>query len=122
MERTVQSPGDAPDDDGTDPSPTGAAPPSPEFITSFLLHISQQASDRTVDPTPGTAAPAGASQLPPPANSVTDDGAVAASPVTAARKRKRRGKGNHVAQQERKRQRRAAFLLTTQGNTEEAGT
>ena len=53
MGNAVQPPGDAPDDDGTDPSPTGAAPPSTEFITSFLLHVRQQASDRAVDPIPG---------------------------------------------------------------------
>ena len=69
----------------------------------------------------GAAAPAGASQLPPPANTSVDIGAVATSPVTAARKRKGRGKGTNVARDERKHQRRVAFLLTTQGNTE-AGT
>ena len=95
--------------------------PLPEFITSFLLHIRQQAADGAVDPIPGAAAPAGVSQLPPPANSAADDGAVAASPVTATRKRKGRGKHSDVAKDERKRQRRAAFLLTLQDNTE-AGT
>ena len=98
-------------------SPTGTAPPSTEFITSFLLHVRQQAADSTVDPIPGAAPPAGVSQLPPPANSVADDGAVAVSPVTATRKRKVRGKHNNVAKDERKRQRRAAFLLTPQDNT-----
>ena len=92
-----------------------------EFITSFLLHVRQQAADRAVDLIPGAAAPAGVSQLPPPANSITDGGAVAASPVTATRKRKGRGKHNNVAKDERKRQRRAAFLLTLQDSTE-AGT
>ena len=121
MENTAQPPGDVPGGVGTDPSPTGAAPPSTEFITSFLLHVRQQAADRAVDPTPGATAPDGVSQLPPPANSVADDGAVAASPVTATRKRKVRGSCNHVAKDERKRQRRAASLLATQGDTE-AGT
>ena len=58
MERVVQPPDDAPDDDGTNPVPTGAAPPSAEFVTSFLLHIRQRASDMAVGPAPGAATPA----------------------------------------------------------------
>ena len=48
MGNAVRPPGVAPDDDGTDLSPTGAAPPSTEFITSFLLHVRQQAADSAV--------------------------------------------------------------------------
>ena len=59
MESVVQPPDDPPDGDGTNPSPTGAAPPSPEFITSFLLPIRQRASDVRVGPAPGAAIPAG---------------------------------------------------------------
>ena len=117
MENSAQPSGVAPDDDGMDLSPTGAAAPSTESITSFLLQVRQQAADGAVDPTPGAAPPAGVSQLPPPANSAADGGTVAASPVAATtRKRKVRGKSNSVARDERKRQRRAALLLTLQDN------
>ena len=117
MESTAQPSGVAPDDDGMDLPPTGAALPSTEPITSFLLQVRQQAADGAVDLTPGAAPPADVSQLPPPANSAADGGAVAASPVAATtRKRKVRGKSNSVARDERKRQRRAAFLLTLQDN------
>ena len=119
-----------------DLTPTGAALPSTESITSFLLQVRQQAADGAVDLTLGAAPPAdvsrlpppahsaadggapeGVSQLPPSANSVAGDGTVAAPPVAATRKRKVRGSGNSVARDERKRQRRAAFLLTLQDNT-----
>jgi hypothetical protein len=58
MERVVRPPDDPPDSDGTNPSPTGAAPPSPDFITFFLLPIRQRASDMVVGPAPGAATPA----------------------------------------------------------------
>ena len=58
MARTARPPGGAPDDDGTSPAPAGAAPPSAEFATSFLLHIRQRASGMAVDPAPGAATPA----------------------------------------------------------------
>ena len=121
MGNAAQPSGVTPGDDGMDLSPTGAALPSAESITSFLLQVRQQAADGAVDPTPGAAPPADVSQLPPPANSAADGGTVAASPVTATRKRKARGAHNHVAQDERKRQRKAELLLTPQDSTE-AGT
>ena len=77
--------GHASDGDGTCQVPTGAAPRSAEYITSFLQHIRHGAASKA-------AAPAGVSQPPPPASSVADDGAVAASPVTATRKRKARSR------------------------------
>ena len=50
VERTVHPPGNAPDEDGTGPDTTGAAPPSAEFITSFLLPIRQRAAGVAADP------------------------------------------------------------------------
>ena len=113
MENAVQTPGVAPDDDGTDLSPTGAAPPSTGIITSFLLHVRQQAADGAVDPTPGAPPPAGASQLPTSANSASDGGAVAASPATATRTRK--GRGSNFVQPNAKRKGPRAPLLRTTG-------
>ena len=57
--------GHASDGDGTCQVPTGAAPRSAEYITSFLQHIRHGAASKA-------AAPAGVSQLPPPASSVAE--------------------------------------------------
>ena len=58
-ERDLQPPGNASDDGGTDPVRTGAAPPSAEYITSFLTHIRRHTTDVTVDPALDAATPAG---------------------------------------------------------------
>ena len=57
-ERNVQPPGRVSDDDGTYPAPAGAAPPSAEYMASFVLPMRQQTAGMAVGPTPGAATPA----------------------------------------------------------------
>ena len=100
MKRAPQSPGHASDDDATCPVPIDAAPPSAEYVSSFLLHIHRRAADDAATTAASVATALAASPRPPGVTVAFADGAARASPPK--RKRNRRGSGSRKAQYSRK--------------------